>query len=126
VIHGLITSIFLFYFEDPSGDGVGWNGTSTFLTPSLGDAVQFIGMLLWSMAVFTFVLSGIAVLLRKKEWRVIDILASIISLIAYLLFWDGLKPEPFYWILGPVISIVTLAALIVFRWPTDEYIFGAD
>ncbi len=125
MVHGLITSIFLFYFEDPSGDGVGWDGSSIILTPVLGDAVQIIGMLLWSGSVITFVLTGLAVFLRRKEWRMIDILASVISLIAYILFWDGLKPEPFYWILGPIISVVTLVALIIVRWPTDEYIFGS-
>ena len=127
IIHGLITSIFLFYIEDPMGQGVGWNGGSWLLTDSLGaQAVQILGQLLWAISVTTFVIAGIAVFMKRKQWRLIDIIASIVSLIAYILFWFGLEPVPEYWILGPVISIVTIVALVVVRWPSDEWIFGSE
>lgn len=127
IFHGLITSTFLFYIEDPMGPGVGWNGSSWLLTDSLGaQAVQILGQLLWAISVTTFVIAGIAVFMRLKQWRLIDIIASIVSLIAYILFWFGLEPVPEYWILGPVISIVTIVALVVVRWPSDEWIFGSE
>jgi len=126
IVHGLITSIFLFYIEDPMGEGVGWNGSSWLLTDSLGvQAVQLLGILLWSMSVLFFVIAGIAVFMMKEQWRLMDIIASIVSLLAYVLFWFGLEPVPEYWILGPVISVVTLVALLIARWPTDEWIFGS-
>lgn len=127
IIHGLITSMFAVYIEDPSGTGVGWNGQSWLLTGILdASVVDLLGRALWIISVITFVLAGIMVLMAKKEWRMVDILASLISLLAYILFWYGLEPVPEYWILGPVISIVTLVALIVVRWPSDEWIFESD
>ncbi|MHA2425945.1 MAG: hypothetical protein ACXAEF_14235, partial [Candidatus Thorarchaeota archaeon] len=100
---------------------------SWLLTDALGSqAVQILGILLWSLSVIFFVISGFAVFMMKKQWRLIDILASVVSLLAYILFWFGLEPVPEYWILGPVISIVTLVALLVVRWPPDEWIFGTE
>ena len=127
IVHGLITSIFLFYIEDPMGQGVGWNGSSWLLTDSLGaQAVQILGQLLWAMSVIMFVIAGIAVFMKRDQWRLIDIIASIVSLVAYILFWYDLEPIPDYWILGPVISVVTLVALVVVRWPPDEWMFGTE
>ncbi len=127
VVHGLITSTFMFYIEDPMGEGVGWNGSSWLLTGTLdAQLVQILGTLLWVTSVIAFVLAGIAVFTLRGQWRLIDIIASILSLVAYILFWNGLRPVPEYYILGPVISIVTLVALVIARWPPDEWIFGAE
>ena len=127
IVHGLISSIFLFYIENPPEPAVGWDGTSWLLTGVVDQSVVWImGYLLWGMTVLLFVVSGIAVLSRKKQWRMIDILASLVSLTSYILFWYGLAPEPTYWIIGPIISVVTLVALVILRWPSDDYIFGAE
>ncbi|MHA1906801.1 MAG: hypothetical protein ACW98Y_05880 [Candidatus Thorarchaeota archaeon] len=127
IVHGLITSTFLFFIEDPMGQGVGWNGSSWLLTDALGaQVVQILGMLLWSMSVIFFVIAGIAVFMKREQWRLVDIIASVVSLLAYILFWFGLEPVPEYWILGPVISIGTLVALLIARWPPDEWIFGSE
>ena len=127
VVHGLITSIFMFHIEDSLGEGVGWNGSSWFLTGTLdAQLVQILGTLLWATSVIMFVLAGIAVFTMRVQWRLVDIIASIVSLVAYILFWNGLEPVPEYWILGPVISVVTLVALVVVRWPSDEWIFGVE
>ena len=127
VVHGLITSTFLFYIEDPMGEGVGWNGSSWLLTGTLdAQLVQILGTLLWATSVIAFVLAGIAVFTVREQWRWIDIIASIVSLVAYILFWNGLEPVPEYWILGPAISAVTLVALVIVRWPPDEWIFGTQ
>ncbi len=118
--------MFLFYIEDPMGEGVGWNGQSWLLTDILGaSSVQLLGTLLWAVTVLGFVIAGIAVFMKREQWRLIDIIASLVSLLAYILFWNGLEPVPEYWILGPVISVVTLVALVVARWPPDEWIYGA-
>jgi hypothetical protein len=73
-----------------------------------------------------FVAAGIALYMMRKQWRLIDILASLVSLVSYILFWTGLEPVPLYYILGPVISVVTLVALVIVRWPPDEWIFGPN
>ena len=127
MVHGLITSIFVFYIEGPVGEGVGWNGSSWLLTGTLdAQLVQILGTLLWVAFVITFVFAGIAVFTMREQWRWIDIIASIVSLVAYILFWNGLEPVLEYWILGPVISVVTLVALVIVRWPPDEWIFGTE
>ncbi|OLS27905.1 MAG: hypothetical protein ThorAB25_19650 [Candidatus Thorarchaeota archaeon AB_25] len=124
MVHGLISSIFMFYIENPPEPGVGWNGTSWLLTGILdAGIVQIIGTLLWGLTVFLFVIAGIAVFMMRAQWRLIDIIASLVSLLAYILFWNGLEPVPEYWILGPAIAFVTLIALVVVRWPPDEWIF---
>ncbi|MHA2321557.1 MAG: hypothetical protein ACXACG_07885 [Candidatus Thorarchaeota archaeon] len=127
VVHGLISSIFMFYIENPPELGVGWNGTSWLLTGVLdAGIVQILGTMLWGLTVLLFVAAGIALFMMREQWRLIDILASLVSLIAYVLFWTGLEPVPEYWILGPVISVITLVALVIVRWPTDEWIFGTS
>ncbi len=60
----------------------------------------------------------------REQWRILDIFATLVSLLAYVLFWNGLSPVLMYYILGPVISVVTLVALVIVRWPPDEWIFG--
>ena len=115
----------MFYIENPPDPGVGWNGTSWLLTGVLdGTVVQILGTALWGLTVLLFVIAGIALFMKREQWRLIDILAALVSLLAYVLFWNGLEPVPEYWIVGPVISVVTLVALIVVRWPQDEWIFG--
>ena len=89
-------------------------------------AVRTFGVILWFVAMMGFTLAGLAVHFKWKKWRLIDILAALVSLFAYIIFWDGLVPEPYYWVLGPVISVVTIVALVIFRWPPDEWIFGTE
>ena len=124
-IHGLISSIFIFYIENPPDPGVGWNGTSWLLTGVLDSSiVQVLGTLLWGLTVLLFVIAGVALFMKREQWRLIDILAALVSLVAYILFWNGLEPVPEYWIVGPIVSVVTLVALVIVRWPTDEWIYG--
>ena len=62
---------------------------------------------------------------RLKIWRIISVIASAISLVGYLLFWNGLSPEPYYWIAGPIIGGLVLLFLLVIRWPKDEKLLEA-
>jgi len=127
VVHGLISSIFMFYIENPPEPGVGWNGNSWILAGILDSPlIRIIGTLLWGLTVLLFVSAGIAVFMKRVQWRLIDILAALVSLLAYILFWNGLEPVPEYWILGPIISVVTLVALVIVRWPPDEWIFSTS
>ena len=127
IVHGIITSIFMFNIRDEMGQGVGWNGQSWLLMDVLDAvAVRTFGVILWFVAMMGFTLAGLAVHFKWKKWRLIDILAALVSLFAYIIFWDGLVPEPYYWVLGPVISVVTIVALVIFRWPPDEWIFGTE
>lgn len=127
IIHGLIHLMFEFYFlADPStGEYFGWSGNSWLLTSILGDeVVQVVGQLLWVVIMIAFAFAGVAVLIKKEYWRKLVIVASTISLLTFILFWDGLSPDPNYFIAGPVLGAVMLVTLLVARWPPDELVFG--
>jgi hypothetical protein len=122
IVHGLIHIIFEFNIYDPNtSDYVGWTRQSWILSNALGTtAVTVIGLILWTATITGFVVAGILLLVKKKEWKITTIVASFISLIAYLFLWDGLAPDPSSWIAGPVVSGVIILALLVFNWPKDE------
>ena len=123
--HGLIHITFLLNIYDPNtSDYVGWTRQSWILSNALGTtAVTVIGLSLWSLTIAGFVVAGIMLLLKKKQWRITAIVASFISLIAYLFLWDGLAPEPMTWIMGPIVSGLIIITLFVFKWPKDVRLF---
>ena len=125
IIHGWIHVIFQFEFINPdTSEHIGWNGTSWLLTNILdGQIVLLIGRIFWAATLVLFILAGIAVLKEHKKWRDIDVIASIVSLSAFIIFWDGLVPYPLQYVVGPSVAIVTLIALLVVRWPPDSWIF---
>jgi hypothetical protein len=125
IIHGLIHITFEFSIYDPNtSDYVGWTRQSWILSNTLGvTAVTIIGLILWSLTIIGFVAAGIILLLKKKEWRLVAIVASFVSLVAYLFLWDGLAPEPMTWIAGPIVSSIIIIALLIFKWPKDENMF---
>ncbi|RDE14877.1 MAG: hypothetical protein C4K48_05465 [Candidatus Thorarchaeota archaeon] len=125
IVHGWIHIIFQFEFVNPvTSEHVGWNGTSWILTGVLDNqSVLLIGRILWGAALVLFILAGIGVLREHKKWREIDVLAAIVSLLAFILFWNGLVPFPLQYIVGPSVAIVTLVSLLVLRRPPDSWIF---
>ncbi|OLS30409.1 MAG: hypothetical protein HeimAB125_19350 [Candidatus Heimdallarchaeota archaeon AB_125] len=128
IIHGLIHITFEFSIFDPNtGEYVGWTRQSWILSNALGTtAVTIIGLILWSLTILGFVAAGIILLLKREEWKIVAIVASFISLIAYLFLWDGLAPEPMNWIAGPVVSAMVIIALLVFKWPKNEELFAIN
>lgn len=111
-------------YDSNTSDYVGWTRQSWILSDALGKtAVTIIGLMLWSLTIIGFVAAGIIIFLKRKEWRIVAVVASFISLIAYLFLWDGLAPEPISWVAGPVVSGIVIIALLVFRWPKDEKLF---
>ena len=72
MIHGLISSIFMFYIENPPDPGVGWNGTSWLLTGILDvGLVQILGTILWGLTVLLFVIAALVVVWvnRRKMFQ---------------------------------------------------------
>lgn len=126
ILHGLIHLMFEFIIYDSStGDYVGWSGQSWLLTNPLGTlAVLIIGRIIWGLTIAGFVAAGIILFSQKKSWRILAIVASAISLLGYFLLWDGLAPEPYYWVVGPVIGGVVIVSLLLFRWPKDDNLFS--
>lgn len=126
IIHGLIHLLFEFIiYDSATSEYVGWSGQSWLLTASLGaSAVLIIGRIIWGLTIIGFVGAGIALLLKWKYWRLSAIITSAISLLGYLFFWDGLSPEPYYWIVGPIVGGLVIIFLLIVRWPKNEKLFG--
>ena len=126
IIHGLITSMFLFYVQTPDKENYfGWSRKSWLLDKFLNDkTVKITGLSLWITTILTFVISGILILSKQEIWRTIAIVASFISLFAYLLFWTELKPKPINFIAGPGVAIGNIIALLIINWPLDTVLFA--
>ncbi len=126
IIHGLVFFMFLIYVKLPEEEGYfGWSRQSWLLDRYLEDKiVKIVGIVLWILVMVGFVVSGIVILSKNESWRLIDIIASFISLFAFTLFWNELKPKPKYFILGPIIAIINIITLLIDKWPTDIIIFG--
>ena len=124
IVHGLIHLMFEFVIYDANtATYVGWSRQSWALNTLGQTAVSIIGIILWSLTIAGFVVAGILLLIKQKAWRITTIVTSFISLIAYLLLWNGLAPEPIYWVVGPIIGGVAIVGLLIFRWPKDENLF---
>lgn len=127
IIHGLIFIMFLVYVKLPEEEEgyFGWSRKSWLLDRFLGEKiVKIVGIVLWVTIIVGFVVSGIVILAKHESWRIIDLIASFISLFAFILFWKNLEPKKAYFILGPIIAIVNIVTLLINRWPTDTIIFG--
>ena len=126
ILHGLVFIMFLVYVKLPGDEGYfGWSRKSWLLDRFLDEKiVKIIGIVLWILVLISFFGTGIVILVKHESWRIIDIIASFISLFAFILFWNELKPKPKYFILGPIIAIVNIIALLIVKWPTDTIIFG--
>lgn len=126
IIHGMIHLLFEFIIYDSATSMyVGWSGQSWLLTNAIGTtAVLIIGRIIWGLTIAGFVIAGIALWIKWKYWRLTAIITSGISLLGYLFFWDGLSPEPFYWIAGPIIGGLVIVFLLIVRWPKNEKLFA--
>jgi hypothetical protein len=108
--HGLVHIMFEFYFQDSTNNkNVGWSGESWLLSKFINEnLVKIVGKLLWGLVIITFSLTGLILIglpIFAELWESLMITASILSLIGFLLFWNGLKPEPLYYIVGIILDI---------------------
>jgi len=126
IIHGLISGMFLFYVKTPDkNDYFGWSRKSWFLDRFLGsNIIKIVGLILWIIIIIGFVLSGILILSKLEIWRIIAIIASFVSLFAYLLFWTELNPKPINFIIGPGVALGNIIALLIVNWPLDTVLFA--
>jgi len=125
IAHGWVHVIFQFEFiNTDTGEHIGWNGTSWLLTNVLDDQiVLLIGRIFWGAAMVLFILAGIAVLMKHRNWRYMAVSAAAVSLSSFILFWNGLVPYPLLYVLGPTVAVGILIALPILRWPPDSWIF---
>ena len=118
IAHGLVHLMFEFYIQDSTNNkNVGWSGDSWFLAKFFDEnSVKIIGRIFWGLVIVGFVVAGIGYLELPifVDWREITIIfSSVLSLISFTLFWNGLGPSPRYYIVGIILDIAFLALPLV-------------
>ena len=122
ILHGLVH---LWYVTLSQGwvkfqNDMGWTGESWLLTVLVGSNLnRWLAAFLYSLTTFTFLLAGVGFLANQEWARVWIVVASVISVVTILVFWDG-KLNMFVEKggLGILISTGILIAAVVFKFPT--------
>lgn len=122
--HGSIHVMFLFYHYDKNNDVyLGWSRRSWLLDKIVRQKfTPYIGKITWILIVILFVVSGLSLLLSGLDLLIINkyvlslmiIISSAIATLAFIVFYDGLSPTPFHWILGVVINLVLIVFISFF------------
>jgi hypothetical protein len=120
VLHGLVH---LWYVTLSQGwvqfqADMGWTGKSWLFTTLLAsNSTRFVATALYSLATITFLVAGIG-LIADQEWsRTWMIVASVISSVVILIFWDGnFNMLVQKGVLGLLINIGILVAILLFKW----------
>ncbi|MFW9930663.1 MAG: hypothetical protein ACFFD1_14840 [Candidatus Thorarchaeota archaeon] len=120
IAHGSIYIIFLFLFYDEKSKAyLGWTGKSWVLSKIIDEKLtKYAGKILWIITIIFFVLSGLSILnvpVIEEYSTPLIVIASIIAILAFIIFFDGLSPTPYHWILGSVINIALLAFVLFFN-----------
>ncbi|MFX0086533.1 MAG: hypothetical protein ACFFAU_12755 [Candidatus Hodarchaeota archaeon] len=122
IAHGLIHLIFLIYSYDKNSNVyTGWSGRSWLLDKFIPlKLTTYIGKMTWILIMVLFVLSGLAVLdlLPLDDFLVLLIvISSTVATLAFIIFYNGLSPTPYHWVLGVVINLAFIVFIIIF--PND-------
>ena len=122
IMHGLIHLSIVNYSEE-SGKPVGWNRKSWLFSGKLApELISLLGRIAWLGVIILYILAGIGIFnlpgLKSLTTQFIGI-ASIIALIAFIVFIDGLKPTPYNWLIGIAIDIVLVLYLTILKDETQ-------
>ena len=113
IAHGGIHLIFLGNFKDSKKNELtGWSRKSWLLDKIFNtQVVKVIGIITWILIAVLFAVSGLIILNVIQLQELLSSLLIFVSLLAigaYILFFDGLEPTPYHWILGVVINFLIL------------------
>jgi hypothetical protein len=102
-------------------DQWGQSAQSWLLTRSVGDtATRLVGGLLWLAVVVGFGAAGVGLLGQYPWWRTLAVASAAVSLVALVLFLDGIGTQP---LLSAAIADVTiLVALAWLHWPSADLV----
>ncbi|MFX1537866.1 MAG: hypothetical protein ACFFDI_27050 [Promethearchaeota archaeon] len=121
--HGSIHVMFLFYhYDEKDKVHLGWSRKSWLLDKVIPQKfTNYIGKITWILIVILFGFSGLILLLSglnfisiNENLSLLIIISSVIATLAFIVFYDGLSPTPFHWILGVVINLVLIAFVVFF------------
>jgi hypothetical protein len=95
----------------------GWSAHSELLDPFLSTPVIWaIGVILVTGTILFFVAGGLGLFgvpFLKEHWKAATIVASLLSLLLFVVTWTGILPHPSDAVFGPVISGVVLIGLLI-------------
>ncbi len=120
LLHGLVH---MWYVTLSQGwvefqSNMGWTGESWLFTNLLGNNItQIAATIFYSLSTVTFLVAGTGLLVKQDWSRIWTIVASVISTITILVFWDGNIGMPVEkGLLGIFINIGILVAIFLFGW----------
>lgn len=119
IAHGLVHLIFLIHsYDEKKGVYLGWTGRSWLLDKILPTKLTtYIGKASWIFIMILFVMSGLSILnliVSNDFSALLIIISSIIATLAFIIYYNGLSPTPFQWILGVVINLSLIAYVFFF------------
>jgi hypothetical protein len=98
----------------------GWGSRtaeSSWLLGNMGaGALHSLATLLWVVALLAFVATGLVLFAGVGFWRLMAVVASVLSLLVITLFW---QPNM---VLGAAVDVGILVALLWVHWPTPQMI----
>lgn len=111
--HGLVHLMFEFYIQDTENNkNVGWSGESQLLSKFIDESlVKIVGRIFWGLVIIGFVVAGLGYLevpILIDWWKQMIIFSSVLSLVSFVLFWNGLGPSPSYYVVGIILDVVFL------------------
>lgn len=124
LLHGLVH---LWYFTLSQGlvaykPEMGWTGRSWLFSDILGDSTtRTIASVVYVLATFAFLVSGVGLFARAGWWRPLLTASSCLSAAAILLFWDG-RTELVVQrgLIGLLINLGILLLVLTFQWPSPQ------
>ena len=119
IAHGGFHLIFLFYFEDNKTKvHTGWSKQSWLLNKLFSTQItKYLGYATWIIIALFFAISGLGILdvIQLNDFlSPLLMTISLIAIIGYIAFYDGLSPTPYHWILGVVIDALILTFTLFF------------
>lgn len=122
IAHGFIHWIFFLYkLDEKSGHYVGWSRESWLIEKVASKSLtKNIGFLTWIIVIGLFILSGLALFdipVIDDLFKPLVLIASLVGAIAFIVYFNGLSPTPYHWILGLLIDVVLI--IFVFFFPED-------
>lgn len=116
-LHGLVHAWFVVLSQNlvPFEEEMGWTGQSWLLSNILSDSTaKIVATILFSISTLLFIVGGIMFGLKADIAKTVLILASIISSLTLIVFWDGSFDMIVQkGIIGFVINIATIAYLVI-------------
>lgn len=121
ILHGIVHVL---YAADSQGffelkPGMGWPDGSWLLPKVIGNvATGVVATAMMVLIALGFVISGVTLLLAVPFWRTLAVGGAALSLIAYLVLWDGtMNNLDGQGAFGILLDLAIILSIAVLKWP---------